>query len=56
MDDLNYLYQRQQVSLMAAESAVTTEGRLAHSALARAYGRRIDTLRAEMRAPAHAAG
>lgn len=52
MEDLNYLYQRQQVSLMAAESSATMEGRASHTALARAYGRRIDAMRADLRAPA----
>jgi len=45
MEDLNYLYSRQQISLMAAESATTLEARFAHTALARAYGRRIDAHR-----------
>lgn len=45
MEDLNYLYSRQQISLMAAESATTEEARTAHAELARAYGRRIEARR-----------
>ena len=33
---------------MAAESSFTTEGRAAYRALARAYGRRIDLVRAAL--------
>lgn len=55
MEDLNYLYMRQQVALMAADSAACSSSRSAHHALARAYGRRITVVRAAGLAPAQAA-
>ena len=39
--DLNYLYERHQVSLILAERAVTQESRRAHGRLAEAYALRI---------------
>lgn len=47
MQDLNYLYMRLQVSLMRADAASCSSSRVSHSALARAYARRIDAVRAE---------
>lgn len=44
--DLNYLFHRQQVSLMMAAAAVGVEARRAHRALARAYEVRIERVRA----------
>ena len=44
--DLNYLFHRQQVSLMMAAAANGVEAQRAHSGLARAYGVRIDRVRA----------
>jgi hypothetical protein len=46
LEDLNYLHQRQRVSLIAADASLTSCARVAHRELARAYGRRIDALRA----------
>ena len=40
--DLNYLYHRQQVSLMMADAATSSEARHAHRDLACRYGRLID--------------
>jgi len=40
--DLNYLYHRQQVSLMMADAAASSEARHAHSYLACRYGGLID--------------
>jgi hypothetical protein len=48
MEDLNYLYYRQQVSIMAAEAAGNAEARVAHNALARAYGHRIAAARSNI--------
>ncbi len=39
--DFNYLYHREQVSMMRAEAAACDKSRAAHSALADLYGRRI---------------
>jgi hypothetical protein len=49
--DLNYLYQRHQVSMFMAEHAASKEARAAHDALARGYAGRI----AEARRPRTAA-
>jgi hypothetical protein len=46
LEDLNYLHQRQRSSLIAADESVTSCARVAHRELARAYGRRIDAVRA----------
>lgn len=43
--DLNYLYQRQQVSLMQADAAASPAARTAHLARAACYGRLIDDAR-----------
>jgi hypothetical protein len=43
--DLNYLYERQQVSLVKAERAGTAQARQIHLELAERYGERIDELR-----------
>ena len=40
--DLNYLYHRQQVSLMMADAAASPEARYAHRDLASRYARLID--------------
>lgn len=48
VQDLNYLYMRHQVSLMRAGAANCAPSRVSHNLLARAYGRRIDVLRAEI--------
>lgn len=45
MEDLNYLYHRQRVSLMHARAAADPCARRAHERLARAYGDRIARLR-----------
>jgi hypothetical protein len=39
--DLNYLFYRQQMSLLRARSASSPEGRAAHEGLARGYTERI---------------
>ena len=44
--DFNYLYHRQQVSLMRAEAAACDSSRAAHEGLARLYGSLIDRRRA----------
>jgi hypothetical protein len=49
--DFNYLYARQQVSLMRADDAACIEARRAHLGLATLYAERIDKERAR-RAPA----
>lgn len=46
--DLNYLFARQQISLMKAGAAHCIEARRAHMGLAGLYARRIDHLRSEM--------
>ena len=43
--DLNYLYHRQQVSLMMANSSPSLEARHVHRELACRYGRLIDAER-----------
>jgi hypothetical protein len=43
--DLNYLYHRQQVSLMMADAAASLEARHVHRDFARRYGRLIDAER-----------
>ncbi|HKR18003.1 hypothetical protein [Rhizorhapis sp.] len=48
MPDLNHLLHRQQQELLFAQAASSTEARLAHQALARAYGRKIADHRREM--------
>ncbi len=40
--DLNYLYQRRQVSLFMSEHATCKSSRAAHSGLAEAYASRIE--------------
>ena len=45
--DLNYLYERRQVSLVMAERATCDEARAAHLALARGYAERIAQARRE---------
>lgn len=45
MEDLNYLYYRQQVSLMRARAAVDHGSRRAHEKLAIAYSARIERFR-----------
>ncbi|MGF7151895.1 hypothetical protein FHS96_005563 [Sphingomonas zeicaulis] len=45
MDDLNYLYHRQQVSLMMAQAAPDACSRASHNAMAKAYESRIGTMR-----------
>ena len=56
--DLNYLYHRQQVSLMMADAAASSEARHAHRNLAYGYGRLIDADRgiAEWKRPARLNG
>jgi hypothetical protein len=44
--DLNYLFHRHQISLVAASTAGSAEARLAHRGLAAAYARCIGMLRA----------
>ncbi|WP_294195707.1 hypothetical protein [uncultured Sphingomonas sp.] len=44
--DLNYLFHRQQVSLMMAAAASGIEARRAHGALARGYAARIARVQA----------
>jgi hypothetical protein len=39
--DLNYLYQRHQVSLFMSDNAACEQSRIAHAALAAAYAERI---------------
>jgi hypothetical protein len=56
VDDLNYLYQRHQLSLIAATASATIEGRAAHRGMARAYGKRIDAMRADLHSPEQAPG
>ena len=46
--DLNYLLHRHQISLMRADAAQCTEARHSHLGLARAYARRITSLRVEL--------
>ncbi|MCJ8156689.1 hypothetical protein [Sphingomonas sp. LaA6.9] len=45
MEDLNYLYHRQQVSLMRAHAASDSCSRRVHEKLAHAYGDRIARFR-----------
>ncbi len=45
--DFNYLYHRQQVSLMRADAAACGASRTAHAGLARLYERLIERGRAE---------
>lgn len=45
MPDLNYLYQRHQISLFMAENAVCERSRTAHRGLADAYGSLIASVR-----------
>ncbi|MGF7152225.1 hypothetical protein FHS96_005894 [Sphingomonas zeicaulis] len=45
MDDLNYLYHRQQVSLMMAQAAPDSCSRASHNAMAKAYESRIGMMR-----------
>jgi len=40
--DLNYLYQRHQISLMRADAALSTGARVAHRGLAAGYARLIE--------------
>jgi hypothetical protein len=47
--DLNYLFYRQQVSLMRANTAGCREARRAHLGLARGYGDAIRTLQRELK-------
>lgn len=47
MEDLNYLYHRQQVSLMNARAATDPCSRRAHEKLAHAYEARIAGFRRE---------
>jgi hypothetical protein len=51
MDDLNYLLHREQVALLRAQLAASSESRCAHEGLARAYGVRIRDHRAPYRTP-----
>lgn len=44
MEDLNYLYYRQQVSLMRADEAACACSRWSHLGLARGYSARIAAL------------
>lgn len=48
--DLNYLYQRHQISLINAEAAANIEARSAHMGLATLYARRINAMRNTMHA------
>ena len=43
--DLNYLYHREQVSLMRADAAASPKARLSHQGLARGYARLIAKVR-----------
>jgi hypothetical protein len=43
--DLNYLYQRHQVSVMLARAAASKSARSSHAGLARAYAARIEAER-----------
>ena len=45
--DLNHLLYRQQVSLMRADAAASSEARHAHRGLARGYADRVRLLQAE---------
>ena len=45
--DFNYLYHRQQVSLMRAEAAETPPAKAAHATLAKLYSTQIASGRAE---------
>ena len=47
--DLNYLYQRHQVSLFMAENAACEQSRAAHLGLAKAYAAEIASARFENR-------
>lgn len=49
--DLNYLFRREQISLVQARTAASLEARAAHAGLARGYGALIDS-----RSPAGRAG
>jgi hypothetical protein len=53
--DFNYLYHRQQVSLMRADAAACGQSRAAHQGLARLYGALIDRKKSD-RAPSGAGG
>ncbi|MEH3102562.1 MAG: hypothetical protein PGN12_01465 [Sphingomonas phyllosphaerae] len=46
--DLNYLFHRQQVSMMMAAAAHSVEARLAHAQLASRYATRIAATQARM--------
>lgn len=48
--DLNYLYHRQQVSLMRADAAACVEARRAHLGLAREYREQIRTVQQALHA------
>lgn len=54
--DLNYLFHRQQVSLMRADAAICVESRHAHSALARGYAGAIERIQQDAGAGAFAQG
>ncbi len=47
--DLNYLYHRQQVSLMRADAAACAPSRAAHAGLAQLYKSLIERAKAERR-------
>lgn len=47
MDDLNYFYSRHQISLMRAGQAKCVSSKASHLGMAKAYGVRVDALRAE---------
>lgn len=51
MEDLNYLFQREQVELHRAQEAPDVSGRIAHMALAQGYARRIRDHRLSRKAP-----
>jgi hypothetical protein len=52
--DLNYLYHRQQISLMRADRAACDPSRAAHEGLASLYSSMIERWRSDRR-PLHAA-
>jgi hypothetical protein len=54
--DLNYLFHRQQVSLMRADAATCVASRHAHAALARGYGNEINRIQQDAGAGAYAQG
>lgn len=51
MEDLNYLFHREQVELLRAQEAPCMSGRIAHMALAQGYARRIRDHRLSRKAP-----